>query len=94
MFSERECIIKHVIPRLSTWYEKQRLRIRVLACDMRWGVPNDPTTRRTVEACMRAIDKCKAENEMPYFVALIGDRYGWVPPESGEDALPADMRAR
>lgn len=77
MHSERDVIRKLVIPRLNDALLKHG--ITVMATDLRWGVDTvglDEETRETkvLRVCMDAIT-----NSRPFFVALIGDRYGWVP---------------
>src|SRR5262245_4694837 len=44
--------------------------------DLRWGLTEADTQQRgALEACVNEIERCR-----PFFVSLLGDRYGWVPP--------------
>ncbi len=55
--------------------------------DLRWGItPSQSLCRETVTICLREIDRCS-----PFFLGLLGDRYGWVP--SPED-LPVNLIAQ
>jgi hypothetical protein len=53
---------------------------RVEMVDLRWGVETETVSeaeaqRRVLDVCLREIDRCR-----PLFVGLVGDRFGWVPP--------------
>lgn len=87
MFSEREWLVKHVFPELKNWCAQRKLYL--IECDLRWGVPKDSNSRAILAACLNEIDRCREENTMPYFVGLLGNRYGWVPSEA---EFPEDMR--
>jgi telomerase protein component 1 len=39
---------------------------------LRWGVTEDTTN--TLELCLTELDNCR-----PFFIGLLGDRYGWCP---------------
>jgi tetratricopeptide (TPR) repeat protein len=80
MQAERDHLRAHVFPEL-----EERLRERFChlePIDLRWGVE----TRSAGDEHMRdvlVLKVCLAEIERsrPFLIALIGDRYGWVPPE-------------
>jgi hypothetical protein len=55
----------------------------------RWGVPAESTSETILMACLGEIDRCKAENGRPFFINMLGQRYGWVPREGD---VPAHMR--
>jgi hypothetical protein len=43
--------------------------------DLRWGVTEEQAQRKeTVRHCLAEIKRCR-----PYFIGLLGERYGWVP---------------
>ncbi len=87
MFCERDWLVKHVFPDLRNWCAERKLYL--IECDLRWGVPKDSNSREILAACLSEIDRCREENTMPYFVGLLGNRYGWVP---SEKEFPEDMR--
>lgn len=82
-------------------------RLRPLGCrvefvDLRWGVAaGDPDLDRETRQ-RRVLDVCLTEiaRSRPLFVGLIGDRYGWVPPEgrarrvAAEAGLSVDVAGR
>lgn len=74
MHAERDFLVKRVFPRLRDWCELRRLRM--MDIDLRWGVTEHDATRHAavVDVCLRRIDACR-----PFFVCLLGQRYGWIP---------------
>ena len=49
--------------------------------DLRWGITEEMSQRQeTVRHCLAEIKRCR-----PYFIGLLGERYGWVP---GAEAYP------
>lgn len=52
--------------------------VTVIAVDLQWGVTSEETKQnQQLSACIREVDRCA-----PFFIALLGDRYGWVPPST------------
>lgn len=50
--------------------------VSVTALDLRWGVTEEESkTGKVVEVCLNEID-----NSHPFFIGIIGNRYGWCPP--------------
>jgi nephrocystin-3 len=56
MNDEREHLVKHIFPELRLWCEERKLRL--IECDLRWGVPKNADTRQTLLACLSEIDRC------------------------------------
>ncbi len=56
--------------------------------DLRWGVPKDSSSEATLRACLGELDRCRRDNTHPFFLNLLGDRYGWVPSAA---ALPPTL---
>jgi len=85
MQEEREELVKQIFPRLRrlcemcgvTWGE----------VDLRWGVPDEAKAEgKVLPLCLQEIEHCR-----PYFIGILGERYGWVPeeiPESLFDTHP------
>jgi len=71
---ERSLLVKQVFPSL-----RRRAKSRgvdIVDVDLRWGVTAEQTERgETLPLCLAEIDNCR-----PYFISLLGERYGWVPP--------------
>lgn len=77
MHAERDYIRKFVIPRLNA--ELHQYRTEVVVTDLRWGIDThtideDKRESKILHVCVDAIKRTK-----PYFIALLGERYGWVP---------------
>lgn len=74
MNAERDVLIRNVFPRLKEWAE-EKLKVMVQEVDLRWGVTEEQAARGMVQdICLEGIDECK-----PYFLCLMGKRYGWIP---------------
>ncbi|XP_062615588.1 TPR repeat-containing protein DDB_G0287407-like [Saccostrea cucullata] len=87
-FCEREVLVKKVFPELREWCEERN--IRLVECDLRWGVPKDTDSEETIQCCLEELDWCHAEtNGCPFFINLLGERYGWIP--EGKD-LSNDLK--
>lgn len=71
---ERRAIVQGVIPELNR--RGLERDVAVTAVDLQWGVtPEQAKQNLQLSACIREVDRCA-----PFFLALLGDRYGWVPP--------------
>lgn len=73
MQDEREYLIKHIFPELRTLCRERGVEFTEI--DLRWGVTEEEAQQgKVVKICLDEIDKCR-----PYFIGLLGERYGWVP---------------
>jgi len=80
MQAERDYLVKVVFPELRERLEKHR--IYFVDIDLRWGVTQDQSDNdEALELCLQEIDRCRPEagNRRPFFIAMLGERYGWVP---------------
>jgi hypothetical protein len=73
------------------WPELRRFcrerQVEPVEVDLLWGIAEEQSTRKeTLKLCLDKIRACR-----PFFIGLLGERYGWVP---GEDAFTADLLAR
>ena len=80
MQQERDLLRDRVLPLLKA--EIRRYGRNIELCDLRWGVNSlgmerDDSDIKVLQVCFNEIDKSK-----PYFIVLLGDRYGWIPDES------------
>jgi tetratricopeptide (TPR) repeat protein len=70
---ERRLLVNEVFPEL-----RRRARERfvdVIEVDLRWGITQDESERgETLPICLREIERSR-----PYFIGMLGERYGWVP---------------
>jgi len=75
MHAERDHLLRVVFPELKARCRK--LRINLIEIDLRWGVSeHDAETGKALDICLDEIDACR-----PFFVGLLGERYGWIPPK-------------
>jgi hypothetical protein len=74
---ERDLLVKRVFPAL-----RARLRdrfVELVDVDLRWGITAKEAERGEVlPICLAEIDRAR-----PYFIGMLGDRYGWIPPAGG-----------
>ncbi|EDV25204.1 uncharacterized protein TRIADDRAFT_25073 [Trichoplax adhaerens] len=78
--AEREVLVKQVFPELRLWCEK--LKLHLIECDLRWGVPKEATSEETLRICLGEIDRCYEDNQWPFFLNLSSHRSGWIPGKS------------
>lgn len=75
MQAEREELIKRVFPQLRRMCEQRGVAWSEV--DLRWGVTDEQKAEGAVlPICLAEIDRSR-----PYFIGLLGQRYGWVPDE-------------
>ena len=82
MQNERNIIVHSVFPRLRKTFSAKL--IDVTEVDLRWGIPEeDSENSRILEICIGEVLHCS-----PFFVGMIGDRYGSIAPEDAVNNLP------
>jgi hypothetical protein len=88
MQAERDALRDFVLPRVNEFSEKYGRTIELI--DLRWGVDTtsvseDDQSSKVLRTCLEEIKRSR-----PWFLALIGDRYGSTPqPKDMEAALQA-----
>ena len=83
MQEEREELIKHIFPQLRKLCESRGVVWGEV--DLRWGITDEATAEgKVLPICLEEIKRCR-----PYFIGLLGERYGWVPEE-----IPPDLMAQ
>jgi len=87
MIEDRNELMSHVWPALRR--ECRRRGVEFVEVDLRWGVTEEQSQRKeTLRHCLAEIRRCR-----PYFIGLLGERYGWVPgPEAYSPALLEEER--
>src|SRR5215813_6888801 len=81
MHAERDHLVKVVFPRLRQWCEERCLHL--VDIDLRWGVTREEADNgQAIEICLKEIDGSR-----PFFVCVLGSRYGWVPEELPPEKL-------
>ena len=73
MQQEREILVKRTFPQLRAICETRQVAWSEV--DLRWGITEEQKNEgRVLPICFEEIDNCR-----PYFICIIGQRYGWVP---------------
>ena len=82
---ERDLLVRKVFPNLRAKL-KDRF-VELVDVDLRWGITVAQAERGEVlPICLAEIDRAR-----PFFVGMLGDRYGWIPPK---DAYAPDLVER
>jgi len=75
MHGERDMLTRKVFPELRERCAKKN--IHLYEVDLRWGVTEHETQQdKGLEVCLEEVENCA-----PFFIGLVGSRYGWVPKE-------------
>ena len=79
MDMERDYLKYYVLPRLETEFSAYRLSFQLI--DLRWGVVTSGIEQEQ-EKQAAVLNVCfnEIKRSRPYFIGLIGERYGWIPP--------------
>ncbi len=84
MVAERNALQEHVFPELREYCQHRNARFQ--AIDIRWGVSEEAALdHQTMGICLRELRRCQQLSPRPYFIALLGNRYGSrpLPPQIG-----------
>ena len=87
MQDERTELIRRTFPRLREMAAQRDVTLTEV--DLRWGITNEESeSGKVMEICLREV-----ENSIPFFIGIIGNRYGWVPePEDISDIVKERFR--
>ncbi|MDR0757904.1 MAG: tetratricopeptide repeat protein, partial [Tannerella sp.] len=73
MEAERNYLITKVFPKLRQYCQERDVTLFEL--DLRWGISEEEAKQgKVVDICLYEI-----ENTHPFFIGLLGERYGWIP---------------
>ncbi len=82
MHDEREVLTKQIFPQLRKLCEERGVTLTEV--DLRWGVNDEQKAEgKVLPIWLAEIDRCR-----PFFIGLLGERYGSVP---DEDDIPRDL---
>ena len=90
MQKERDILREEVFPELELYAKKYGVYVSFV--DLRWGIQtedcanDDEASFKIFKTCFEEIDESK-----PFFIGLLGDRYGWIPDIS---KLPLELDSR
>lgn len=86
MERERDIIVYSVFPRLRQEFSSQMIDVNEV--DLRWGIPEeDSENSKILEICIGEVLHC-----FPFFVGIVGQRYGAIAPMDAIDNLPPAYR--
>ncbi|MGN6694232.1 MAG: DUF4062 domain-containing protein, partial [Aquihabitans sp.] len=81
MQAEREELVKRIFPQVRRLCEERGVGWSEV--DLRWGVTDEQKAEGAVlPICLAEIDRSR-----PFFLGLLGQRYGWVPEEMPENLV-------
>jgi nephrocystin-3 len=70
---ERDLLVKKIFPELRKRCSERK--VELIDVDLRWGITEEEAQQgKVLPICLAEIDRAR-----PYFMGLIGERYGWVP---------------
>lgn len=73
MQKERDLLIKHVFPEIRSVCAQRMVTFTEV--DLRWGITEEQAAEgRVLPICLEEIRLSR-----PYFLAILGERYGWIP---------------
>lgn len=79
MQAERDYLIKKIFPRFAR--DCRDYNVVFTPLDLRWGITEEESrSGKVVEICLDEIDRTR-----PYFIGIVGPRYGWVPSQDDTD---------
>jgi nephrocystin-3 len=80
MMQERDLLVKQVFPDLRRICARRFVTFTEV--DLRWGITKEQAAEgKVLPLCLAEIHRCR-----PYFLGLLGERYGWIP-----DTIPAEV---
>ena len=86
MQSERNIIVNSVFPRLRKTFDARQIDINEV--DLRWGIPEeDSESSKILEICIGEVLHCS-----PFFVGMVGNRYGTLASDESINNLPPAYR--
>ena len=75
MKEERDYLITKIFPKLAA--EAAKRDVTLIPLDLRWGISEEESrTGKVIEICLQEIEQSR-----PFFIGLLGNRYGWCPPK-------------
>ena len=72
MREEREELVKFTFPELRKRCRERQ--VEFVDVDLRWGITDEQKAEgKVLPICLSEIEKCR-----PYFIGILGERYGWI----------------
>jgi len=81
MQADRDVLVKKVFPQLRKLCESRA--VTWTEVDLRWGITEEQANEgQVLPLCLAEIERSR-----PYFIGLLGERYGWVPEQISADLM-------
>lgn len=81
MQAERDELVKFIFPQLRKLCEQRGVTWGDV--DLRWGITEQQVAEgKVLSICLTRIQQCR-----PYFIGLLGERYGWIPDEIPQEII-------
>lgn len=81
MEEERNELVKFIFPQLKALCEERHVVWGEV--DLRWGISSEQKAEgQVLPICLQEIHECR-----PYFIGLLGERYGWIPDEIAPELI-------
>lgn len=81
MQAERDYLVKFIFPQLRKLCESRGVVWSEV--DLRWGITDEQSAEgQVLPICLAEIQHCR-----PYFIGLLGERYGWIPDEIAPELI-------
>lgn len=85
MQRERDNLVKNIFPQLRKICEERAVTFTEI--DLRWGITQEENdNNKTLQLCLEEIERSR-----PYFIGLLGERYGWIP---SADKIPEELKVQ
>ncbi|MGH9971815.1 MAG: tetratricopeptide repeat protein [Pyrinomonadaceae bacterium] len=85
MQSERDYLVKFTFPQLRKLCESRAVTWGEV--DLRWGITDEEKAEgKVLPLCLEEIRRCR-----PYFIGVLGERYGWVPDEIAQELIEREL---
>ena len=84
---EREHLVKKIFPEIRALCRTRGVTFTDI--DLRWGITEEEAEREgIIQICLDEIDRCR-----PFFIGILGERYGWTPPRSDAERVAGKFPA-
>jgi tetratricopeptide (TPR) repeat protein len=81
MQKDRDYLVKFIFPQLRKLCEQRGVNWHEV--DLRWGITDEQSSEgQVLPICLKEIQNCR-----PYFIGILGERYGWIPEQIKEDLI-------
>ncbi len=84
---EREHLVKKIFPQIRALCRERGVTFTEI--DLRWGITEEEAEDSgVIRICLEEINQCR-----PYFIGILGERYGWIPPARVVDSYANEFPA-